>query len=55
MRTYDDDGPGLLGYLVRLLAVVVLLGGLGLGAFTLFGDISRPAAPRSFSVDLPSG
>lgn len=55
MPRYNDDGPGVLGYLMRTVLVLVVLGGLGLGAFTLFGDLSRPAEPRSLSVDLPQG
>lgn len=55
MPRYNDDGPGFFGYLTRVMVVLVLLGGLGLGAFTLFGDLSRPAEPRSLPVDLPQG
>lgn len=55
MPRYRDEGPGVFGYLVRFVAVLVVLGGLGLGAFTLFGDLSRPVEPRSLPVDLPQG
>jgi hypothetical protein len=53
MPRYRDEGPGVFGYLFRGVLVLVLLGGLGLGAFVMFGDLSRPAEPRSLSVDLP--
>ena len=47
-----DEGPGLGGYLLRLLLVLVVLGGLGLVGFAYFGDLSRPAAPRLLPVTL---
>ena len=53
MPRYRDEGPGFLGYLMRGVLVLGLTAGLGLAAFTLFGDLSRPAEPRSLSVDLP--
>ena len=51
IRPYDD-GPGLFGWLFRLLMMVILVGGLGFLAFAFFGDISRPPEPRSLPVDL---
>lgn len=55
MPRYDDEGPGVLGYFLRLILVLVLLGGVGFGAFTLFGDLSRPPLPVSQPVTLPQG
>lgn len=51
MRHYDD-GPGLLGYLFRLIVVLVVLGGLGFVAFAYVGDLSRAPETRSFPVEM---
>lgn len=50
-----DDGPGFFGYLIRLLVLLVLLGGIGLVGFAYFGDLSRAPEPRSLPVELPQG
>lgn len=47
------EGPGILGYLFRLLVVLVLLGALGLVGYAYFGDLARAPAPRSLPVQLP--
>lgn len=53
MRTYTyDDRPSLIGYLVRLLVIVLLVGGAGFLAFAYFGDLSREPQPRSLPVEL---
>ena len=52
MARYDDEGPGLFGYLIRFVFLIVLLGGIGLVGFAFFGDLSRPAAPVSLPVTL---
>ena len=48
-----DDGPGVIGYLLRLVLILVLLGGVGFLAFAYFGDLSRQPEPRSLPVELP--
>lgn len=53
MPRYRDEGPGVFAYLLRGILMLALLGGLGLAAFTMFGDLSRPPEPRSLIVDLP--
>ena len=55
MPRYDDDGPGFFGYVIRLLVVLVLVGGVGFVAFAWFGDLSRTPEPRSLPVTLPTG
>jgi hypothetical protein len=47
-----DEGPGLVGYLLRFVLLLVLLAGIGLVGFAYFGDLSRPAAPRMQPVSL---
>jgi len=47
-----DEGPGIAGYVMRVLLMLVLLAGIGLVAFAYFGDLSRPAAPRMLPVTL---
>lgn len=49
---YRDDRPGILGYLFRLILILLVLGGLGFLAFAYVGDLSVPTAPRSLPVDL---
>jgi len=50
-----DDRPGFLGYLFRVLLVLLVLAALAFLAFAYFGDLDRPAAPRTLPVDLGSG
>ncbi|MCL4674633.1 MAG: hypothetical protein KJZ59_01055 [Pararhodobacter sp.] len=50
-----DDGPGLLGYLFRLVLILLLVFGIGFVAFAYFGDLSRAPEPRSVPVDLNGG
>ena len=50
-----DDGPGILGYLFRLVMILVVLGGIGFVAFAYFGDLSRTPEPRSLPVTLGQG
>ena len=47
-----DEGPGFMGYLFRLLLILLVLAGLGLVAFSYVGDLSRPAEPRLVPVTL---
>lgn len=47
-----DDRPGLLGYLMRFLVMLILLAGIGLVGFAYVGDLSRPAQPRIQPVTL---
>jgi hypothetical protein len=47
-----DEGPGFLGYLFRLLFVILLVVGLGFVAYSLVGDLARPASPRIVPVTL---
>lgn len=54
MSRYDDR-PGILGYLVRLLIMLVLVGGVGFVAFAYFGDLSRTPQPHTLPVDLNLG
>ena len=55
MPRYDDEGPGILGYLLRLVVVLLLVGGVGLAGFAWFGALGRPTEPRSLPVTLPQG
>lgn len=50
-----DEGPGLGGYLLRFLLVLVVLAGVGLVGYAYFGDLSRPAQPRLLPVTLGGG
>lgn len=50
-----DDGPGVMGYLFRLLLVLLVLAGIGLAGFAYVGDLSRPAEPRLVPVTLGGG
>jgi hypothetical protein len=50
-----DEGPGLGGYVMRVLALLILLTGIGFVAFAYFGDLSRPAEPRAVPVTLGGG
>ncbi len=53
MPRYDDaKSPGILGYLLRLIGVFLILAVLGLIAYALVGDLSRPLSPRSIAVPL---
>jgi hypothetical protein len=54
MARYDDR-PGILGYLFRLVLLLVLLAGLGLVGFAYFGDLTRPARPQMMPVTLGGG
>jgi hypothetical protein len=54
MPRYNDDGPGFLSYLMRLLLVLVLLAALGLVAFAYFGDLAVEPALQSVPV-TPTG
>jgi len=47
-----DEGPGLMGYLLRFLLLLVLMAGIGLAGFAYLGDLSRPAEPRMLPVTL---
>ena len=47
-----DDGPGFFGYLLRLLVILILVGGIGFVAFAYFGEIGRAPEPRSLPVEL---
>ena len=49
-----DDGPGLFGYLIRLILVIVALAAVGLVAFAFFGDLSLPATPQVVPVPVPA-
>ncbi|MCC5969717.1 MAG: hypothetical protein JJU15_07190 [Pararhodobacter sp.] len=48
----SDDRPGFLGYLFRLILILLIVGGLGFMAFAYFGDLSVPTSPRNLPVDL---
>jgi hypothetical protein len=50
-----DEGPGFLSYLFRFLMVVILVVGLGFVAYSLVGDLARPASPRIVPVTLGGG
>lgn len=50
-----DDGPGLAGYLLRLIVLLVFLMGIGFVAFAFLGDLSRDPAPRVVPVILGTG
>ena len=52
---FDDDRPSFLGYVFRLILVLVLLGLIGLVAFAYFGDLSVEPEPRSLPVELDAG
>lgn len=52
---HNDDRPGILGYLFRLVVILVLLGGVGFVSFAYFGDLTRTPEPRSLPVDLQLG
>jgi hypothetical protein len=47
-----DDGPGLFGYLFRLIVILALVSVIGFLAFAYFGDLSRTPEPRSIPIDL---
>ena len=55
MPRYDDEGPGFFDYLLRLVLVLALLGGVGFVVFAYFGDLGRAPEPRVLPVDLPQG
>lgn len=55
MMARYHEGPGLGGWMLRLLGLLVLLAGIGFVLFAFFGDLSRPPAPRSLPVTLGSG
>lgn len=46
------DGPGLFGYLFRLIIMLALVSGIGFLAYAYFGDLSRTPEPRSIPVDV---
>lgn len=50
-----DDGPGLFGYLFRLIVILVLVAGVGFLAYAYIGDLSRTPEPRSVPVQLNEG
>lgn len=50
-----DEGPGLFGYLVRFLVMMVLLLGVGFVAYSYVGNLDRPASPRILPVTLGGG
>ncbi|WP_323037166.1 hypothetical protein [Pararhodobacter sp.] len=47
-----DDGPGLFGYLFRLIVILALVGGIGFLAYAYFGDLSQTPEPRSIPIDI---
>ena len=47
-----DDGPGLFGYLFRLIFVLLLVFGVGFVAYAYFGDLSQIPEPRNIPVEL---
>ncbi|KPQ06361.1 MAG: hypothetical protein HLUCCA12_10245 [Rhodobacteraceae bacterium HLUCCA12] len=47
-----DDRPGFLGYLFRLILILIILGGLGFLAFAYIGDLSVPMTTQDVPVDL---
>ncbi len=49
---FEDDRPSFLGYLFRLILILVLLGLIGLVAYAYFGDLSVDPAPRSLPVEI---
>lgn len=51
----NDDGPGLFGYLLRGVFVLILVAGVGFVAFAYLGDLGNPAAPRVLPVTLGTG
>lgn len=49
---FNDDRPGILGYLFRLILILLVLGAIGFIAFAYVGDLSVPTEPRTLPVDL---
>ncbi len=49
---YSEKRPSFLGYLFRLIFMLLILGLLGLVAFAYFGDIGMEPEPRSIPIDL---
>ena len=49
---FEDDRPSFLGYLFRLILILVLLGMIGLVAYAYFGDLSIDPEPRSLPVEI---
>lgn len=49
-----DDGPGLFGYLIRLILIIVVLAALGLVAYAFVGDLSQTPSPQVVPVPLPA-
>ncbi|MCC5988287.1 MAG: hypothetical protein JJT95_11440 [Pararhodobacter sp.] len=49
---FDDDRPSFLGYLFRLILILILLGVIGLVAFAYFGDLTVEPQPRSLPVEI---
>lgn len=47
-----DDRPTILGYLFRLVMMLVLVGAIGFVAYAYFGDISREPESRTLPIDL---
>lgn len=47
-----DDGPGVIGYLFRLIMMLVFVSGIGFLAYAYFGDLSRTPEPRVIPVDV---
>jgi hypothetical protein len=50
-----DEGPGPLGYLFRLVLMLVVLLGVGFVAYAYVGNLERPASPRILPVTLGGG
>jgi len=50
-----DDGPGIIGYLFRLIFILLLVSALGFLAYAYFGDLSRVPEPRTIPIDLNEG
>lgn len=52
MARYHDERPGLLGYALRLVVILVVLGAIGLVGFAYFGDLSPVTDSRSIPISL---
>ncbi|MEZ5752471.1 MAG: hypothetical protein R3D60_11060 [Paracoccaceae bacterium] len=52
MPRYHDDRPGIFGYLLRLIVILVVLAAIGLVGFAYFGDLSPVTEARSIPIEL---
>lgn len=52
---FDNDRQSFLGYVFRLILILVLLGLIGLVAFAYFGDLTVEPEPRILPVEIDEG